>query len=415
MHLCGLLRSCVIERYKYRAINFKGQPVRGLLAAANEVDLYNQLQTSGLELVSCSPVKEGGGLLGGLFKKKIGLRDLITLFITMEQMQKSGVPMLDALGDIRDTMDNPSLRDIMTEVYRQVSEGSSLSESLSNYPKVFNNLHISLIKSGEETGDLTVSYRNLVVYMKWVDEMQRKIRKATRYPMVVGVVVMIVIAVMMILVVPQIVGFLSSMDMELPWYTTALIATSEFFQEYWYVIFTTPVAIFYGIKILYRKSRAFAFKFDTYLLSAPVIGPLVRKINIARYTQTFSSLFSSGVDVLRCLDSSQQTMTNLALYEAMETVQRLVREGSTLSQSFNQSGEFPSMVVRMLKIGEESGNVSHVLDQVSEFYTKDVDEEVQKLITMIEPALTVVMGSIILWIAAGVFGPIYSNLGKITQ
>jgi type IV pilus assembly protein PilC len=231
----------------------------------------------------------------------------------------------------------------------------------------------------------------------------------------VGILIFGVVCVMMTFVVPQIVGFLKSMQMELPFYTIALIATSDFFVQFWYLVIAIPVGTFLGLKVWYAKSRSFAFTVDKYAIRAPIIGQLIRKLNIARYTQTFASLFRSGVDVLRCLESSQQTMTNLALFDAMESVQVMVREGETLSNAFAFSGEFPTMVTRMLRIGEESGNVSHVLNQVSEFYTKDVDEEVQKLIIMIEPALTVVMGLIILWIAAGVFGPIYDNIGKLAM
>jgi type IV pilus assembly protein PilC len=388
----------------------KGRPVRGVISAANEVDLYNQLQTAGLELVQCAPVnRKGGGLSGVGFAKKIQVRDMIQLFMHMDQMQSAGVPLLEAMGDIRDTTDHDRLRDILGEIHRDVSEGSSLSEACAQHPKVFNNLYISLIASGEETGDLTSSYRHLIKYLKWVDEMQARVRKATRYPMILLAVVILTVLVMMAYVVPQIAGFIKFLGQELPFYTTALIATSDFFQAYWWAVLAAPFVLFAIFKSLRKASDRFCFMTDRWLLEMPIAGPLVRKINVARFSQTFGALFASGVDVMSGLRNARQTVKNLALIEALEGVEMQVASGSPLSEAFNASGEFPSMVIRMIKVGEESGNLTPVLDQVSEFYTKDVDEAVQGLITLIEPFLTMFLGVMIMWIAVAVFGPIYSS------
>lgn len=369
-----------------------------------------------MELVSCSPV-ENKSSLGGIsvLRPKIKTRDLIQFFMHLEQMQAAGVPMLESLADVRDSAENQTLKDMMTDVVRNVSDGSSLSEALNNYPKIFSNLYVSLIKAGEDTGDLEKSYTQLIKYLKWIDEMQSKIKKATRYPMILMTVVILTIVVMMGYVVPQIVGFIKNLGQELPFYTTALMATSEFFQAYWWAVVVTPIAMVFGYKAVSKNSEAFAYQMDSLFLRMPIAGPLIRKISIARYAQTFGALFSSGIDVINCLKSAQKTVTNLALLEALDIVQARVQAGAPLSQAFNSSGEFPSMVVRMIKIGEESGNLTPVLSQVSEFYTKDVDEAVQGLITMIEPMLTALLGGMILWIAVAVFGPIYSSFEHINM
>jgi type IV pilus assembly protein PilC len=384
------------------------------VSAASEVDLFNQLKSSGMDLVSCKTVSQESSLGGISFlRAKIKTRDLIQFFMHLEQLQAAGVPMLDSLADVRDSADNQTLKDIMTDVHRNVSDGSSLSESLGNYPKVFTNLYISLIKAGEDTGDLEKSYTQLIKYLKWVDDMQSKIKKATRYPTILLVVVILTITVMMGVVVPQIVGFIKNLGQELPFYTTALVATSEFFQAYWWAVLSTPFILFGIYKIIRKNSESFAYNMDSLFLRMPIGGPIIRKVSIARYAQTFGSLFSSGIDVINCLKSAQKTVSNLALNEALETVEARVQAGSPLSQAFGASGEFPTLVVRMIKIGEESGNLTPVLMQVSEFYTKDVDEAVQALITMIEPMLTALLGVMILWIAVGVFGPIYGSFENI--
>ncbi len=356
----------------------------------------------------------------GLFGKKVTLRDMIQFFVQMEQMQSAGVPLLDSLADVRDATENDRFRDIMTDVHRDVSDGGALSESLAKHPKVFKPLYVSLIEAGEETGDLTASYLQLVKYLKWLDFISSKIRKASRYPMIVGGVVLLTVIFMMAVVVPQIVGFLKYMNLELPWFTVWLIATSNFFVNpilgipYFggVIVMGVPVCIVLLLKFLRRSSDSIAYKLDALYVKAPVIGVLIRKISIARYAQTFGALYASGIDVISALKSAKATVTNLVMIDAMEIVEARVQSGSSLSESFNASGEFPSLVVRMVKVGEESGNLTPVLDQVAEFYTNDVNEAIEGLIELIQPTLTAILGLMICWIAAGSLGPIYMNLGK---
>ena len=390
-----------------------GKLARGVLSAANEVDLYNQLHESGLELISCTNANKKG-LLSSLSRgKKIKNRDLIQFFLNLKQMQSAGIPLLDSLADIRDTADNEKFRDILSEMYREVSEGSSFSEAMANQKSVFNNLHVSLISSGEENGDIKSSCEQLIKYLKWVDSMESMVRKATRYPIILCLAVIATVIVMMAFVVPQIVGFISSLDQELPFATTSLMATSDFFVAYWmYLAFALIMSVFIT-RVLLRTSDSFAYKFDNMRLNMPIMGELIRKINIARFSQTFGALFKGGIDILKALDAASNTVTNRVLKEGLENVKEYVKSGDPLSMALNKSGEFPSMVVRMVRVGEESGNLTEVLDQVAEFYTNDVDEEVQKVIAMIEPSLTAILGGMILWIAVGVFGPIYGSFENI--
>jgi len=400
-----------LEKYKYRAVNDVGRPIRGVLSAANETDLFNQLQSSGLELLQCSPVKSKGG--GFSFGKKVTIRELIQFFMNLQQMQGAGIPLLDSLADLRDTADKDAFRDVLTELYRDVSEGSSLSEGMANHPRVFGNLEVSLVESSEESGDLQEACNQLVSYLKWIDAMQSRVRKATRYPMILCAVVILTVVVMMGFVVPQIVDFIRNLDQELPFSTSSLIATSDFFAKYWLWCLLIPVILTALTIFFSRTSEGFAYRRDALMLRMPIMGDLIRKINIARFSQTFGALFAGGIEILKALDAATNTVGNRVLKESLESAQRYVKSGDPLSEALNKTGEFPSMVVRMVRVGEESGGLTQVLDQVSEFYTNDVDEEVQKVITMIEPSLTAILGGMILWIAVGVFGPIYSSFENI--
>jgi type IV pilus assembly protein PilC len=402
-----------MPKFNYKAVNAKGRPVRGVIQAANESDLFNRLNDTGLSLVSCKELSEKSSKWQHLTAKRVKLRDLVQLFMHLEQLQKAGVPLLDALSDVRDTTESTRLRDVMSDVYNEVSEGSSLSVALSKHPTIFESIVISLIAAGEETGNLTHSFEQLIKHVKWTDAMNTKVKKATRYPKVLIVVMIGVVAIMMMKVVPEVTSFLKEIGQALPPITLALMATSDFFVDYFMHIIGFLIFLYSSIRILRGVSEEFKYRTDYIALRLPVMGSLIRKISLSRFCSTFAVLFTSGLEILKCLDAAQQTAGNVVIRQALESVRQQVQEGSPLSVAVNSSGEFPSMVVRMLRIGEESGNLSHVLEQVSEFYDKDVNEAVDAMIAMIEPALTVILGGLMLWIAAAVFGPIYDSFGKM--
>lgn len=403
-----------MERYKYRAINEAGRPVKGVMAATNEADLGNQLNGLGMELIDCTPLmeKKGGGSLPRLsLRKPVDTRDLIQFYIQLEQVQSAGVPLLTALTDMRDTADNDALRDTITEIHRDISEGNSLSEAIQKHERIFSRLDVALIAAAEETGDLTKAYSQLVDYHKWREGMQIRVKKATRYPIILLIVVLLTISVMMGFVVPQVVGFIEFNGQELPFYTKLLMAVSGFFVKYWWAVFGGIAFVVGTIVILKKTSEDMAYKFDAVMLKLPIMGEVVRKINTARFAQTFGALFSSGIDVIKCLQSARNTVDNRVIREALEDVEKNVKAGAALSEAFQ--GHFPTMIVRMVKVGEESGNLTVVMDQVSEFYTSDVDETVQGMISMLEPLMISILGIMVLWIAVAIFGPIYGSFENL--
>lgn len=396
-------------KFSYRALNTKGHPVRGVISAANENDLAQQLEKRGYELIDCKEVSEKKGKLSAALTRGVKTRDLIQLFVHLEQLQRAGVPLMDGLADIRDTTESAKLRDIMMDIYRDVSEGQSLSSAMSAHPREFGQIFISLIAAGEETGNLTNSFKQLVHHLKWTDEMNTKVTKATRYPKIVIVVISLVVWLMMAKVIPQITEFLLSLDQEIPPITKALIGTSDFFVNYSLHTVGAMIAFYMFMKVMRSTSYGFRRATDSFALRLPMFGMLIRKISLSRFAQTFGVLFNSGLEVLKCLKSAEQTVSNLVLLEALEDVREQVQQGTPLSDAMETSGEFPSMVVRMLKIGEESGSLTTVLNQVVEFYNNDVNDAVDAMIQAIEPALTAVLGLIIVWILAAVFGPVYDT------
>ena len=387
-----------------------GRKIRGVVVADNELDLEARLKQLGLDLIGAKEVVAKKSSRFGRIKNK----DIIILCTHLEQLDRAGVPLHDALADVRDSSDSPKLRDIMTGVYESVKNGKMLSKSLKAYPKVFNEVFTGLVATGEKTGNLDESFLHLSEHFKWADDIRRKIKKATRYPIALVIVLSIVISVLMVFVVPKLVDFITSQGFAIPLHTRALIAVSYAFQNYWYLIFGIPIALF----IIFhghvpRTNEGFAYKIDAIMLKMPVFGPVIRKIDMARLTHFFAVMFNSGIDVLDSLASARSVVGNRVLRESIELVRTNVTEGNSLTSSLSLSNQFPTLVIRMFKVGEDSGNMSEALENVNFFYNREVDDAVAGIIGMIQPALTVVMGLIIFWVIAAVFGPLYDSFSKM--
>lgn len=400
------------QLYKYRAIRKNGVTSRGVLSAYSEAHLHEQLEKVEMELVSCSKVKQGG-----LFsqQQKITLRDKIQLFKSLEQMQEAGIPLLESLNHCCRSASTTSVRDLLNAIYRMVAEGLSLSEAMEKYPKVFSKIEVSVIKSKEKTGDMKTGFSYLTSYLVQKDELGRRIKKATRYPMILLFVILATIFVMLGYVTPQILEFVTAVKTndEIPFATKSLMVTSEFFQAYWLylVLGMIGAALFVGFS--YKNSSVFRYQVDKFILSLPVIGELIRKLEISRFCTTLSSLYVSGITLMECMTLSQEVVENSVLQRSLDEAITSLSQGASLFEALNNTGEFPALVIQMIGIAEQSGNMGDVLNQVVKFYENDIDDAISAMIAMIEPMLTLLLASIIVWIAAAVFGPIYSMFEDI--
>jgi type IV pilus assembly protein PilC len=397
--------------YNYTGINERGKKITGQLTANNEVDLYQRLKGLNVELINAKLDKGRRGL--SLIGAKIKNRDLIQVCLHIQQLQAAGVGLMESLADVRDSTEQRRLRDLIAEVHQDVSEGASLSEAFGRHPRVFGTVFESLIAAGEASGNLVESFTQLIKHLKWVDQVNGKVKKAIRYPSFMLVVIMGLFMFMMTTVVPQVTGFLKSNGQELPLITTALIATSNFVQTFWWAIVASPIVTVVGMTILARASADVAYRVDFLKLRLPMFGPVLRKISLSRFAHFFATMFQSGVPILNCLETAQKVVGNLVLAESLGSVRTTVQEGNPLSSGMRDTGEFPTLVIRMVKIGEDSGNLGETLENVTEFYDNDVNETVDGMIGMIEPTLTLFAGLMMGWIVAAVIGPIYAGMAKM--
>ncbi len=399
-----------MEVYQYKAVNGQGRVMRGKVDAVNPADLEMRLGRLGLELIKFTELKSRNKKLTGKGVKRV---DLITFCFHLEQLVKAGVPLLEGLTDLRDSVDNPRLREVISAMIESIQGGKTLSESMRDFPRVFGEVFINLIKVGEQSGQLSEVLRHMTESLKWQDEQAAQTRKLFMYPSFIMVVVGGVLFFLMTYLVPQLVKFITNMGQELPFHTRALIAVSDFFVNYWYLLLSAPVVLFVLGGMLLKGSPAARYRFDSFILRIPVLGEILEKLILTRFANFFAIMYSSGITVLDCIRVGQDIIGNKAIEGAVRSAGDKIADGTGISASFEATGLFPPLVIRMLKVGENTGALETALMNVSYFYSRDVKESIERLQTMIEPAMTVTLGLILAWVMFSVLGPIYDLITKI--
>ncbi|MDC8759870.1 type II secretion system F family protein [Janthinobacterium fluminis] len=399
-----------MPQYAYRAMDTAGQLVPGVMDASNVPDLELRLHRMQLDLIDFKASSQELVLLG---KRVVRRADLINFCFHMEQLTGAGVPILEGLNDLRDGMDHPRLREVVTELIEAIEGGLSLSAALAVHPDIFDNTFTSLITAGEHSGKIAEVFKNLSDSLKWQDELAAQSKKIIMYPLVVGLVVTAVTFFLMIYLVPQLTAFIRNMGGELPFHTRALIVVSGVFINYWYVLLALPVAAWFGVRAWLRRSEAARFAFDGLKLRLWMVGPVQHKIILARFATFFALMYASGITILDCIRLSEGIVGNRVVAAGLRRAAQLIAEGHGVTAAFQHTGIFPPLVIRMLKVGEATGSLDGALRNVSYFYNREVKDMIEKVQAMIEPAMTVILGLLLGWIMLSVLGPIYDTISKI--
>jgi type IV pilus assembly protein PilC len=394
--------------FSYKAIDTSGKAIMGQIEAMNLVDLELRLKRMGLDLIVGGQSRRTAIQAGGVTRE-----DLINFCFHLEQLTSSGVPLVEGLADLRDSVDNPRFREVISGVLESIQGGQNLSGSLANYPAVFNPVFRSLVKAGEDTGRLPDVLRSLVESLKWEDELKAQTKKLVIYPAFVGTAVLGVTFFLMIYLVPQMVSLIKTMGQTLPLHTQLLIAVSNVVSGYWWALIGVPVIAFFAIRALARGNPAVRYRIDAMKLNLPWIGPILKKIILSRFASVFSLMYSSGITVIESMKAAEDTAGNVVVQEALRSVSQQISEGKTVTQAFQGVALFPPLVTRMLRVGETTGALDTALTNVSYFYNREVREGIAKVQVMIEPALTVVMGILLGWVMLSVLGPIYDMISKV--
>jgi len=397
--------------FRYRAISDTGRKVSGKLAAANEAELDQHIEELGYELIDSRQVRSSGSL--SFLPQRVRTRELIEFCIDMDELIRAGVPVLDAVQDIRDSTGSDKLRDVLSDVARDLGNGVVLSQAFGNHPETFDHLFVGVVNAGERSGNLESAFQHLADHLRWRDDMNKRIRAAARYPAFTLIVTLALAGAMMIFLVPQLRVFLENMQIELPLMTRSLMATSEFVQANWWLILLAPALAIVLLALGYRRDDRIATAIDGLLLRIPVVGLTLRKIAMSRFAHFFTIMYKSGVGILECLETARRVVGNRSLANSLNDARTRVEQGSTLTDALRTTGEFPDMVVRMVRVGEQAGSLDKALESVSAFYDRDVRDTVQQLVDSVQPTLTLVVGALLAWIVLAVLGPMYDSFSQL--
>jgi len=396
--------------FKYKAIDGDGKFIQGQLDARNESDLELRLVKMELDLVKFKAKEPGADIFG---RNKINRQDLINFSFYLEQLTRAGVPILEGLADLRDGEENPTFRDIITGVIEAIEGGNSFSQALALYPKIFDEVFVSLIKVGERSGKMSEVLVDITSTLKWQDELIAKAQKIMTYPAVMGSLVFAIVMGMMVFVVPDIMQAIVGLGGEIPFETIALMAVSNFLVDYWYLVIFTPIVVVIVLSYFYRNSSKARFNMDGIFLKLWLVGPISEKIKISRFTRYFALMFASGITVLDAIELSKSVVSNSVLEDGIDRAWQQISEGGSISESFKNIGIFPPLVVRMLRVGESSGQMDKSLNNVSYFFDRDINDSIEKMEPVIQTAMMSTIGIVVLWLAMSVLGPIYDTIGSI--
>jgi type IV pilus assembly protein PilC len=396
--------------FTYKAIDTSGKAVLGRIDAANLFDLEQRLSRMGLDLVNGGQSSQRGRIIG---RGKVTRQELINFCFHLEQLSSAGVPIVEGLTDLRDSVENPRFREVVSGLIESIEGGDSVSQALADYPEVFSRVFVSLVRSGEQTGKLPEVLRSLTESLKWEDELAAQTKKLMMYPAFVGSIVILVTFFLMTYLVPQMTGFLRNMGQAIPLQTRILVWVSDVFVAYWWAILAAPFLLWFGTKIAARSYPSIDYALDDYKLRAPLIGPILRKITLSRFASSFAMMYGSGITVLDAIRSCEEIVGNKPLENALRVAGQQIAEGKNLTTAFQDVDLFPPLVIRMLRIGENTGALDTALLNVSYFYNREVRESIGKVQAMIEPALTLVLGAILGWVMLAVLGPVYDTISTM--
>ncbi|MDP2230557.1 type II secretion system F family protein [Methylotenera sp.] len=396
--------------FNYKAIDQLGRPAMGQIDALNEVDLEIRLERMGLDLITYRVAAKSTSLLN---RNKVTNQDLVMFCFQIEQLSSAGVPLLECLNDLRESSNNPFFQKVLGAVSAEVEGGKMLSQALAEHPNVFSEVFVSLVDAGEQTGQLPVVFNNLFNTIRWQDELMSQAKKLLAYPAFVAVVVFGAVAFLMSYLVPQMASFLRNMGQELPLNTKILIALSNGFVDYWWLIIGLPILIVIGLAAVIQANPIARYRFDRFKLNLPYTGPILHKIIMARFARYFALMYQTGIPILDAIKICEKIVGNRVVADALSRVHAQISAGESMSESFRNAGLFPQLVVRMVKVGESTGALDKSLLNVSYFYDRDVNDSMQHLLKMIEPALTVLLGLILGFIMYSVLGPVYDSFSKL--
>ncbi len=393
--------------FHYIAKNKNGDELKGSIEAESSSMVASQLKEKGYYITSIKEKKRRKSVGEYLqFDKRIKISDLAVFSQQFSVMINAGISLVEALETLKRQTENKKFADVISRVQEDVETGSGLAESMAKYPKAFPDLYCQLISVGEAGGVLDQVLIKLAAHYERQDELNGKVKSALYYPVTILVVAVAVVVFLLLKVVPQFVSMFEGFGAQLPLPTRILLGSSKFIQSYWYIIMLIIAIIAFAL-YYYKNTPKGEYKFDKLLLELPVLGNMMEKVYISRITSTLAMLLNSGVDLLSSLAIVENVVGNKVYGQILTEARIQVREGVSLSEPLSNNEEFPRMVVQMIKVGEEAGNIGEMLNKISNFFDREVEASVDGAISLIEPVMIVFLAVIVGFVAVSIVTPMF--------
>ncbi|WP_378956344.1 type II secretion system F family protein [Pelosinus sp. sgz500959] len=395
------------KTFAYKAKDRSGQVLVGSILAENENAVAAHVREKGYFITQIKEENKNSSINDFFDEfRSISLKEIAILCRLFSTMIDAGLPLMSCLTVLIEQNDNPRMKKALQDIYQKVKEGESLSRSLGDHPKIFPSIMVNLVEAGEVGGVLDSVLGRLASHFEKEHKMNEKIKSALTYPAVVSVMAILVVVFILTFVLPTFVQMFANMKMELPLLTRILLAVSSLLRNYAPFILIAFIGAIYGLKIAYREEKYRKFV-DNLTLRIPVVGMLSRKVAIARFSRTLSTLLHGGVPIITALDVVKKTIGNLSMMGALGEAQSGIKEGISLATTFSRSKAFTPMVIQMVSIGEESGALDKMLEKIADFYESDVDDVVTRLSSIIEPVIIGVLGVVIGIITIAIMIPMF--------
>lgn len=394
-----------MAQFNYKAIDKNGKAKKGTVDASDRDKAQEKLKLEGLSVTELNDADESKGGRG--FKKKVKARDLSVLCKQMVSILNAGVTVITALDMLAEQLDNKALRNALVEAKTHVEKGGGLSDALRLNPDVFPPIMINMVAAGESSGSMELSFERLATHFEKDDALKGKIKGALTYPIMVLIVAVLVIIVVMIAVIPQFSEMFEDMGVQLPLATRIMITGSDLVLHKWYILLVVIVALVFGIKV-FKATPTGELLFAKIAINMPIFKNLTIKSNAANFARTLSTLMAAGIPMLDAIEQVAKMMSNKVFRDGLLDAKVQVAKGLPLSKPLKDMEVFPTMLVQMVKIGEETGNIEDMMDKIAELYDREVDLATESLTQAMEPLTMVVMAGIVGMIVAAVYGPIIS-------
>ena len=397
----------VVKEYTYQWVGLdrSHREIRGETRGVSETVVTTNLRRQGIRVTKIKRQAMRGG-------RSIGQKDITFFTRQLATMLKAGVPMLQAFDIVARGHGNPRFARLMMQIKAKIEAGSSLSQAFREHPQHFDDLYCNLVHAGETSGTIDAILDRLAIYLEKILAIKSKIKSALFYPISVLVVAVVVMVVIMVWVIPAFKQVFTSFGADLPAPTLFVIKVSDTVVAWWYIVFPLIGLAIVGMLMFYKRSAAFRVAFDRLLLKVPIIGPIVQKATIARWTRTLATMFTAGVPLVESLDAVAGASGNAVYASATKRIQTDVSTGVSLTNAMGNTQIFPTMVLQMTQIGEESGSLDGMLSKVADFYEREVDDAVAALSSLLEPVIIVFLGVVIGGLVVAMYLPIF-KLGAV--